>query len=241
MRPSRISRAATNRAVLLAIANAEALRRHDHRRVDADDVAARRDERPARVAGIERGIGLDDVVHQPAGLRPQRSAEGADDAGRHRVVEAVRVADGDGHLSDAHVARIAERRPWQRAGVRLMRMHGQVGVAVGANQVGPHAIGRRAVSPSIGPALATTWLLVRMRPSGVNSTPEPPPRPPRTFTTAGPTVSTAWVTAREYASRSSSSFGERNHPSIVRTPAARRITRSGSRWSLVAAGYHVTS
>jgi len=49
--------------------------RENHRGVDADDFAARRHQRPAGVAGIERGVGLDDVVHQPAGSRAQRSSE----------------------------------------------------------------------------------------------------------------------------------------------------------------------
>ena len=56
-------------------------------------------ERSAGIAGIERGVGLDDVVHQPSRSRPQRSAERADDAGGDRVLKAVRVADRDGDLA----------------------------------------------------------------------------------------------------------------------------------------------
>src|SRR5262249_38490768 len=48
---------------------------------------------------------------------------------------------------------------------------------------------------------STTWLLVRISPSGVKQTPEPPPWPTSILTTAGPTVSTARMTASEYASR----------------------------------------
>ena len=99
---------------------AQALRRQNHRGVDADHFAARRDERTAGVAGVERRVGLDDVVHQPARSRAQRAAERADDAGRHRVMEAVRVADRDRDLPHPHRARIAERRPRQRrAGERI--------------------------------------------------------------------------------------------------------------------------
>ena len=50
---------------------ADALRAHDHRGVDADDLAVRRDQRAAGIAGIERGVGLDDVVDQPSRTRPQ--------------------------------------------------------------------------------------------------------------------------------------------------------------------------
>ena len=114
MRPSRISCEATNRAVLLGDREAESLRRQDRRGVDADHVAARRHQRPAGVAGIQRRVGLDDVVHQPPGLRRAATAERADDAGGHRVMEAERVADRDRDLADAHGARVAERRPRQR-------------------------------------------------------------------------------------------------------------------------------
>src|SRR5439155_9740866 len=83
-----------------------------------------------------------------------------------------------------------------------------------------------------GPASATTWLLVRMRPSGVKRTPEPPPRPASILTTAGPTISTARITACEYASSSSSSSGwERSRwGATVRLyglNAGRRTTQTG--------------
>src|SRR5580765_7974057 len=55
------------------------------------------------------------------------------------------------------------------------------------------------------PAPSTTWLFVSTSPSGVKTTPDPPPRFSSTRTTDGPTASTAWTTAREYASSSSSS------------------------------------
>ena len=46
---------------------ADALRRQDHRRIYADDIPARRDQRTPRVAWVERGVGLDNVVDEPAG------------------------------------------------------------------------------------------------------------------------------------------------------------------------------
>ena len=87
---------------------AEPLAAGDDRRVDADDGAGARHERPARVAGIERRVGLNHVLDQPAGPRAQRAAERADDAGRHGVLEAVRVADGDDELSRPQRLRVAE-------------------------------------------------------------------------------------------------------------------------------------
>ena len=43
------------------------------RGVDADDAAAAVDQRAARVAGVERGVGLDDVVDRSAACRPSRA------------------------------------------------------------------------------------------------------------------------------------------------------------------------
>src|SRR5262245_27164733 len=66
------------------------------RGVDADDPAACVRERAARVARVERGVRLDDVLDETAGpavAGRERSAEGADDAGRHGPGEAQRVAD----------------------------------------------------------------------------------------------------------------------------------------------------
>ncbi len=65
-RPCRISSLNTICAVLLATAKADALRAHDDRGVDADDLAMRGDKRSARIAGIECGIGLDHVLDQSA-------------------------------------------------------------------------------------------------------------------------------------------------------------------------------
>ena len=51
-----------------------ALRRQDHRGVDADDVARGIDQRPAGIAGIQRRVGLDDVVEQPSRLAAHGTA-----------------------------------------------------------------------------------------------------------------------------------------------------------------------
>src|SRR5205823_13832103 len=49
------------------------LRAHDHRSVDADDIAVGGDERASGIAGVERGVGLDHVVDQATRARPQRA------------------------------------------------------------------------------------------------------------------------------------------------------------------------
>ena len=73
------------------------------RRVDPDDPATRVGQRAAGVAGIERGVGLDDVLDEaarPAVARAERPAERADHARRHGPREAERVADRDDQLAD---------------------------------------------------------------------------------------------------------------------------------------------
>ena len=70
-----------------------------HRGVHADDFAGRVDERTTRVSRIERRVGLNDVVHEAPRLRPQRATERADDAGGHRIGEAVGITDRDDELA----------------------------------------------------------------------------------------------------------------------------------------------
>ena len=54
-------------------------------------------------------------------------------------MEAVRIADGDGDLTDANGARIAERRPGQRrSGESVDADDGEIGIGVAADQVGAH-------------------------------------------------------------------------------------------------------
>ncbi len=122
---------------------ADALRRQNHRAVHADDFAARIDQRPAGIARVQRRVGLDDVVHQPAGIRAQRPAQRAHHARRHGVLKAVRIADGDGELADAQALRFAQFRRGQVR--RVNAQHRQVRVRVFAHQmrVRPAAVVQR--------------------------------------------------------------------------------------------------
>ena len=72
---------------------------HLHR-IDADDLPVAVDERPAGIAVIERGIGLDQV-HR-AVVDCQIAVDGRDDAVGHRAAQrhAQRVADGDNAVAD---------------------------------------------------------------------------------------------------------------------------------------------
>jgi hypothetical protein len=131
--------------------------------------------------------------------RAQRSSQRADDAAGDRVLEAERIADGDGDLADADRARVAERRPRQRR--RAARgdpepQHGEIGFGIVADHVGgegPPVGERHCQRAHAGDHVA----VVTSRPSGVKMKPEPRDRPASMLATAGPTASTARITACE--------------------------------------------
>ena len=93
----------------------------------------RGDQRPAGIAGIERGIGLDHVLDQPAGLRPQRAAERGDHARGHGRFKAERIADRDHQLAAPQRLGIAERCGRQVAH-RVGAQQRQIGVGILAEQ-----------------------------------------------------------------------------------------------------------
>ena len=112
---------------------ADALRAHDDRGVDADHVAMRGDQRPARIAGIERGVGLDHVLDQAAGLRTQRAAERGDHARGDGRFKPERIADRDHELAAPQRLGVAERRGRQVAhGIGAQQR--EIGVGILAQQ-----------------------------------------------------------------------------------------------------------
>src|SRR6202043_4217535 len=72
----------------------KSLRGQNHSRVHADDLPSGVHQRPSGISGIQRRIGLNNIVHQPAGLRPHRSAQSADNTSGDSLLEAVGTADG---------------------------------------------------------------------------------------------------------------------------------------------------
>ncbi len=78
---------------------ADALGREDDGRIDPDHLAARVDKRAAGISRVQRGIGLQDIVNEPAGIGAKRAAESAHDPGGDGALKAVWVANGDGDLS----------------------------------------------------------------------------------------------------------------------------------------------
>ncbi len=111
-RPSVRSSSITWRAMLAGIAKPMPMLPFGHRqdlRVDADELALRVDERAARVAVVDRRVGLQEVL-VAAVADAGRSALRADDAHRDRLADAERVADREHDVADLHGVGVAERR-----------------------------------------------------------------------------------------------------------------------------------
>ena len=72
------------------------------RRVDADHLAVHVEQRAARVAAVDRRVGLDEVVVRPL---MDVAAARRDDAGGHGAAQAERIADRQHPVADARLRR----------------------------------------------------------------------------------------------------------------------------------------
>ena len=88
--------------------------RRQHLGVDADHFALRVHQGAARVAVVDRRVGLQEILVVAIAVarhaRAGRTALLADDAHRHRLADAERVADGEHDVADLRVVGVAERR-----------------------------------------------------------------------------------------------------------------------------------
>ena len=103
--------------------------------VDADDFAAQVEQRSARVARVDRRVGLE---HVDAALRGhvELAAERADHAHRDGVVEAERIANGHHPVAGLHLFRVAEAGFRQRAAGLFGQLdQGAVGQRVAADHL----------------------------------------------------------------------------------------------------------
>src|ERR1019366_1977528 len=100
------------------------------RGVDAEQVAVDVDGGAARIAGVDRGIGLDEVLED---FESQRiAAEAADDARGHRLADAEGVADGEHDVAALQVIDVAEGDHRQLVEIDLQ--HRDIGIGVGADR-----------------------------------------------------------------------------------------------------------
>src|SRR5207302_11436117 len=95
----------------------ETARAAENRGVDADDAAVGVEERAAGIAGIDRGVGLDEIF--VALDAEAAAAERADDAAAHRLADAERVADREHDVADLEFVAVAERRGGQAGRIDL--------------------------------------------------------------------------------------------------------------------------
>mmetsp|Transcript_10629 Transcript_10629/g.21039 ORF Transcript_10629/g.21039 Transcript_10629/m.21039 type:complete len:464 (-) Transcript_10629:106-1497(-) len=104
--------------------------------VDADKLAVTVDERPPRVARVDRGVGLDHPVDLAAGGGHDLPVLAADNTGRERRLLPKGVADGHSELSHAKLVRGADRQSLQDPLGRVDLQHGDVLVGVDAGELG---------------------------------------------------------------------------------------------------------
>ena len=108
MRPSRSRRLATNFAVLIPMAKADSLSGQNGRGVDPDNASGRIHQRPTRIAGIQGSVGLNHVIDQAPGIRPQRPSQRAHYTCGNGGLKTIGRANGDGDLADAQFLRVAQ-------------------------------------------------------------------------------------------------------------------------------------
>ena len=105
--------------------------------VDADDLPGQVDQRAARIAVVDGGVGLDQAFHQVAIAGIQRAPGGADHAHRNGILKiAQRRADGDDGFARFQGVRIAQLGRSRQGAVHLQ--YGDIGELVAAHQGGRH-------------------------------------------------------------------------------------------------------
>ena len=132
------------------------------------DLAPHVDERAAGVAGVDGGVGLEEVVERAL---PERAALGADDARGHRLLR----PNGEPIASTQSPTLTRSESPRRAAGygpAALQAEHGEVGPPVDPDDLGLVLLAV-VVTTSMSVARSTTWALVSAMPDGSTMTPEP--------------------------------------------------------------------
>jgi hypothetical protein len=96
------------------------------RRVDTDERALHVDQRAARIARIDRRVGLDEEA--VVGDADMRARQRRDDPLRHRLADAERIADRQHEIADFERIGIAELQRRERGAAVLDLQHGEVAV-----------------------------------------------------------------------------------------------------------------
>ena len=146
----------------------------EDRGVDADQPAAKIDQRAAGIAGIDGGIGLDEeliVGDADLGARQRR-----DDAVGHGLPDAERIADREHHVADLQRVGIGEfERGKALAAASLMRSTAR-SERESLSTISASNSRLSASETLTWSAPSMTWLLVTTRPEASTITPEPSER-----------------------------------------------------------------
>jgi hypothetical protein len=119
----------------------DALGTGSHRHVHANHLAGDVEQRAAGVAGIDRGVGLDEVVVPLRAAHLDVAVKGRDDAPGHGVFVAEGVAEGEHRLADHQIAGCADADHRQRL-VDVDLEHGQVGAGIVRHQLACDGLAR---------------------------------------------------------------------------------------------------
>src|SRR6185312_12555879 len=106
-------------------------RRREDGGVDADDFAAEIKGRAARIAAVDRGVDLDEIV---IGAGADIAAPRRDDAGRDRPAQSERITHGHDPVADARLGIVAEGNVSELL-VAIDLQYGEIGARVGADQL----------------------------------------------------------------------------------------------------------
>ena len=120
-------------------------------RVDADHLAKRVEEQPARVPPVDRGVDLDGVDDAVAGGKGLDGAPGSrHDAHGERARLAERASDRRHRLADDYVRRVTERHDDESMLGRSRLEEPDVIEQVPADDLGPHAVAVRELDVDLG-------------------------------------------------------------------------------------------
>ena len=139
------------------------------RRVDPDDLAFHVHQRAARVAGVDRGVGLDQVLIK---RQSDPTPLAADDPGRDGIREPERLADRQDPVAGVERVGVAPGRGGQAGGVD--RQEREVALGIAADLLdGPLLAAGKDDDDTRAPSI--TWWFVSTSPRTASTTkPDPP-------------------------------------------------------------------
>src|SRR5258706_4706514 len=88
-----------------------AARRRENRRIDADDLPCRIEERATGVSPVDRGVGLQEIV---VGAGVDVAAAAGQDSSCDRAIKAERITDRQNPVADARARRVTKRHSRKR-------------------------------------------------------------------------------------------------------------------------------